>query len=903
MSLSDRIKGANLNRRAFVAAASAGFAGLVLEGCQPGETGLSETGEPSEENKPFEEEGRWIPAGCWLNCGGRCYNSAYVVDGVVKYQKTDDIEADSVTSPQQRGCVRGRSQRHQVYAPDRIKYPMKRKNWSPENPNKELRGKDEWERISWDEALDYVADQLKAAIAKSGNRSILLGAFGDLFSSFYQSLNAIGGKTQINDTSSMGCYSRTCDMLGLYSSDMHAANDRYDLLKSDTIVLQGCNPVWSSPGNPNYYLYQAKKAGAQFVVIGPSRNASADLFDAKWIPVRPGTDTAFMLAVAYVMLAEDDPENNPLIDWDFMNRCTVGFDLDHMPSDATTQECLSGYLQGEYDGVPKTPEWASEICGTPVEDIVWYAHQIGCQHNVSLLHSYSFARCNDADDVPQLFMTLGCLGGHFGKEGNCCGSVYHAMAGNSGPSLVAMGADGVPSIPNPVDDAINATDLWDAVLTGKYKFIGNAFADPSSVEERDIDIQVIYHMWRNGMQTIMGTKKAIEAHRAVNFVVYQGYDFNASASYADILLPASTQWERFSNYFYLTYTGRECQLFPSKVIEPLWESKTDEEIGRELLKRFDIDPDEIYPVSEAQGYFNMIAGSKVVQKAGEEYKAMGELDWFTMLFALRATLTGGDYQNLVTITQEDLDRLGFEGTPQEGLISYDDLMAAGKYQVPRTADDDYGYIAYESFRNDPEGHPVGSASGKFEIYCQTKADGVNAMGYGSHELKPYPTYRPALHGYEESFSDWGAKVKGEFPYQMYNPHYLRRGHTGFDNIPQLRETWENPVYISAQDALEKGVADGDTVLVTSPAGKCLRHATVTERIMPGCVALPHGTWIRLDENEEIDQSGSDNWMLAPETSGCGVSGYNTNLVNFEKWNGDALKDDQDVIFEPVGGIE
>ncbi len=779
---------------------------------------------------------------------------------------------------------------------------MKRKNWSPEDPHGELRGRDEWERISWDEALDYVADQLKSAIAKSGNRSILTSS-GAIFSSFFQTLNAIGGHCDTSDTSSMGTYSRACDMLGLYSSDMHAANDRYDLLNSDTIVLHGCNPAWASPGNPNYYLYQAKKAGAQFVVIGPSSNATVDMLDAKWITVRPGTDTAFMLAVAYVMMTDDDPENDPLIDWDFMSRCTVGFNADNMPADATSQECLAGYLRGEYDGIAKTPEWASAICGASVDDIVWYAHQIGCQHNVAMLHSYSFARCNDADDVPQLFMTLGCLGGHFGKKGNCCGTVYHAMAGNSGPSLVAMGSDGCPSISNPVDDSINAPDLWDSILKGKYKYFGSASEDPNSVEERDIDIRVVYHIWDNNMQTIMGTKKAVEALRSVDFVVNQGYDFNASAAYADILLPVTTQWERFSNYFYLVYTGRESQLFPSQVIEPLWEAKSDEEIGRELLKRFDIDPDEVYPVSQEQGYFNMIAGSKVIQKAGDEYKAMGDMAWFTMLYALKATPAGGDYQNLVTITQDDLDRLGFEGTPQEGLISYDELMAAGKYQVPRTADDEYGYIAYESFRNDPEGHPVASASGKFEIYCQKKADYLNAIRWGDKEIKPYPTYRPALHGYEESFSDWDAKVKSDYPYQMYNPHYLRRAHTGFENVPQLREAWPNPVFINAQDAAEKGVSDGDTVLISNPAGKCLRHATVTERIMPGCIALPHGSWLRLDEDEEIDHSGSDNWMLAGNTSGCGVSGYNTNLVNFEKWTGDELIDDCEVVYGPVGGIE
>jgi anaerobic dimethyl sulfoxide reductase subunit A len=106
-----------------------------------------------------EEEGKWLPVACWHNCGGRCGNYALVKDGVVVRQKTDDTHSDSPDFPQQRGCARGRSQRHQVFGADRLKYPMKRKNWEPGGGKKELRGKDEWVRISWDEALDIVASE------------------------------------------------------------------------------------------------------------------------------------------------------------------------------------------------------------------------------------------------------------------------------------------------------------------------------------------------------------------------------------------------------------------------------------------------------------------------------------------------------------------------------------------------------------------------------------------------------------------------------------------------------------------------------------------------------------------------------------------------------------------------
>ena len=74
--------------------------------------------------------------------------------------KTDDTHPDSPDFPVQRACVRGRSQRMQVFGADRLKYPMKRKNWAPGGGNKALRGNDEWVRITWDEALSIVASEL-----------------------------------------------------------------------------------------------------------------------------------------------------------------------------------------------------------------------------------------------------------------------------------------------------------------------------------------------------------------------------------------------------------------------------------------------------------------------------------------------------------------------------------------------------------------------------------------------------------------------------------------------------------------------------------------------------------------------------------------------------------------------
>lgn len=864
----DRIQNSTITRRNFLKGTAATISALGLTACGS-ENKLTSLNSAKKVNA---KNGKWIPAACWFNCGYKCYNAALVVDNVVVRQKTDDTHADSINYPQQRACPRGRAQRQHVFGADRIKYPMKRKHWEPfTGGDKSLRGKDEWERISWDEALDYVAAELKHAKEKYGNRSILMPTWGDVFCDFYSAINAFGGYTTVQDTASIGTYLHVSDIIGIPFGGMNDANDRLDLLNSETIVLYGCNPAWASAGLPSYNLIQAKKAGAKFVYVGPSYNETANLVDAKWIRVRPGTDTAFLLSVAYVMLEEDDPATNPIIDWDFLNRYTVGFDSEHMPADAKLDENFKDYVLGKYDGQPKTPEWASEICGTPIEDILWYAREMRKDKKVAVLHSSAPARCNNADDFPQILMTVAAMGGHFGKPGHACGSVQYYDGTNCGPKLVVPGQTGAPVIPNPCTDIIQGPELWDAVINGKYNRTATAlWGDLDSIGPQDIDIRVIIHNWRNTLQTTQGVAKGIEAHRKVDFVVSFAFSLNASAQYSDIILPITTQWERHSDYFYLSFYNRDTQFFPSKVIEPLYEAKSDQWIGEELCKRLGIDPKEVYPLTEEQRYFNFIANSTVINKEGS------------------------GYEPLVTITEEDLtwweEKYGkVEGKLQQGHIRLKELLEKGIYQVERHVGDNYGHVHYEDFIKDPENNPLPSKSGKFEIYCQTKADRINAMGRST--LKPYPTYVKPLHGYEDSFKDWDKKIKGDYPFQMYTPHYLRRAHTGFDNVPWLREVWPNPVFLNTQDATNKGIKDGDTVLIYNQYGKTLRKASLTDRIMPGCIALPHGTWVDIDDETGIDSSGSENYISAPDTSGQGVSGYNTQLVNYEKYDGKPLEPD------------
>ena len=205
------------------------------------------------------------------------------------------------------------------------------------------------------------------------------------------------------------------------------------------------------------------------------------------------------------------------------------------------------------------------------------------------------------------------------------------------------------------------------------------------------------------------------------------------------------------------------------------------------------------------------------------------------------------------------------------------------------------FIGYADFIKDPAANPLKTASGKLEITRQAKADLFNSIGLIDRKYQPYPEYIVPTIGYETTFKDGEIDGEpGEYPYLMFNPHYFRRSHSVFDNCPWLREAWPNPVFLNASDAEEKGIVDGDTVRVWTKYGEVLRKACCMENMRPGEVGIPHGSWVRVDESTGIDHGGADNYLIGNDISGCGVTSYNNNNCNFEKYEGAPLESDVDV---------
>ena len=223
-----------------------------------------------------------------------------------------------------------------------------------------------------------------------------------------------------------------------------------------------------------------------------------------------------------------------------------------------------------------------------------------------------------------------------------------------------------------------------------------------------------------------------------------------------------------------------------------------------------------------------------------------------------------------------------------------ELKEKGCYKVQRQKGDKLTTVPWAAFYEDPVANPLPTSTGKFEIYCPTLAAIVNSMGYS--QISPIGKWQIG-----DPEQGQGTQTD-EYPLLLWTPHTLRRAHTVNDNVVSLREAYPQECFMSSVDAEERGIKNGDIVLMTSPHGKVLRPAKVLPGLVPGAVALQDGAWIQIDEETGIDLGGDPNILQAPKASGQASQSWTGTLVQVEKYTGDIkLEPDKNrPIVMPVG---
>ncbi len=607
----------------------------------------------TRQKKPDKTAGQPSPAGERMirtgcpshNCGGRCLLRVYLKDGVITRIDGDD-RPDTIKAPQLRPCPRGRAYRRRQYHPDRLRYPLKRTG---------RRGEGKFERISWDEALDLVASELSRVKEKYGNSALFVpygtGSYNQINGrqTATRLLHLFGGCLGFYNSYSWACI--TPATLTVYGTTT-TGNQRQDWLNSRYILMWSWNPAEMRDGtNSDYFVKLARERGARVVCLDPRLTPSAIALADEWIPIRPGTDAAMMSAMAYVMITEN------LYAADFIRTHSVGFDETQMPPGFEAEETYKDYILGRRDGVPKTPGWAENICGVPAETIVRIAREYATIKPAMLYLGYGLQRRAYGEQAVRAACVLAALTGNIGIHGGWASGLGN-QAPDGGPFWLVF-----PVGENPVKASIPSFLWTEAVIRGCEMGLADGVV---GVPKLDNNIKLLYVVASNCLinqhANVNRTAQILSDENLVEFIVVHEQFMTPTARFADVVLPACTQFETWGLEDGWKY-GDEVILMP-KILEPLPETKSDYTICAEVAKRL--------------GF-------------GEKYtEGRDEKQWLEWMLDV------------------------YRQTRFPDLPSLDELLEKNLGVWARPVTDPA--VAFEDFRRDPEKYPLPTPSGKIEIF-------------------------------------------------------------------------------------------------------------------------------------------------------------------------------------------
>jgi len=458
----------------------------------------------------------------------------------------------------------------------RVRKPAVRRSYLEGGPGfaRHLRGAEPFVEVEWDEALALVSSELDRVITSFGNSSIFGGSYGwssagrfhHAQSQVHRFLNTLGGYVAHVGTYSLGAARTLLPRILMDMDSMRAHHTAWIQLERhcELMVAFGGIPYKNTQVNSGGIsrhevrpaLENLVRAGVRFVNISPLRD-DLTVPGAEWLPVRPNTDTALMLALAQTLISEN------LHDRDFLDKYCVGF------------EQFRRYACGETDGIVKSPEWASRICEIPAAKIRSLALRMGSRRTMISV-AWSLQRGDHGEQPYWLGITLACLLGQVGTPGGGF-TLGYGPVGIEGANAHPFSGPRLPQGENRVKTPIPCARIADMLENpgANYQFNGKLCTYP--------DIRLIYWAGGNPFHHHQDLNRLIRLWRSKpeTVIVHEQY-WNPNAKFADVVLPATTMLERED----IGSTSRDRHMIAMKrVLDPVGLARDDYEIFCGLAER------------------------------------------------------------------------------------------------------------------------------------------------------------------------------------------------------------------------------------------------------------------------------------------------------------------------------
>ncbi len=763
------------------------------------------------------EEGEVIWQSC-CHCGFvACPIKCHVVDGTLRWIDNDDDGDPEFGGVSFRSCLKARSIRKWINSPQRLKYPMKRVG---------KRGSGEFERISWDEALDIIAEKWQYTLDTYGPEAFYNCATGTRTYPIQRLMNLTGGHLGTINSESNGQIAQTANYLfgydpvnfdcgGGLGSHTSAIKD------ADCGMFFGCGSGESRMCGMGevYEVAKAREVGIPLAFIDYRLGEGSSGNPDEWFPIYPGTDGALASAIAYVIISEGK------YDKEFLDKYTVGFDADTMPEGAPENSSYTDYIMGTgYDMIPKTPQWAAPICGLPSEKIEYLAHFITDHETCYITQGFGPQRRHNGEWNAAAIAALPIITGNVGKPGTCPGLNGKGMQMNFDGGMwntVPIGANPVTkkiSISgrfNAIDHPLEMTALTDGITGGDRLEVG-------------IKFMTLYEAgcFGNSSSDLNWAASILEDESKCEFILGVDVIMSTSLPYCDIILPDLMYQERMN--FVSSVTGGSAYgfVFGKPVQDPQFECRLCYDWCADLAER------------------------------------LGLRDEFT---------EGKTWEEWMETRYEEYSR---PSAPHGNAPSFAEGLEMGFWRDPEPAEP---YIALQPYVEDPEGRPRTTPSGKIELYSERLANIRDTWTFHNGErdvVRPIPSYFPEIEGV--------ADVNDEYPLLFATWKAKNQFHSRYQVIEELQQACRHCLWINPIDAEPRGIKNGDTLIVYNDRGSVQIMARVTARIMPGVVGMPHAH--RREMVDGVDVGANANTLTghhwAPISKNCPSTG--STLVQVKK---------------------